>query len=643
MLVPDCGGASCAAVDATTYSGSGIGVWRYNNSSGTDARIDINISGVSAGKVATLVFSNGSEATASAPSSGVLASPATASPARADAGTSLGTDAGSRGLDDSHAQMLEKNRAFAAGLIGSGTGAKSAAADLISTRSAAVTRLSFSPAVGTTRTWIDNAPSTPVAYSTSVQFVCSLPSGRDVVWWVDPTIVSSGKFTAAAWSAALSAMQTSYCGSTGGLVQLTALLGDVWGPGSSRYTNLIQDTPGSPQNVNVVLLNVPASSTWAGYFFGGNNLLKTASASSNEALAFFINADQVKLDINFVTSTLLHESTHMVNFYQRSVVRGVIHDTWLEETSAMMTEDIVVPTVVNGYDKILVERLPAYLATGGNVSYINWPTLANSAPNYAIGGGFGAFLNRRYGLSIYQQLVTSCSDGVSANAALTSYACLEGLIQAGGGVSFSDEFARFGATALGQLPVIGTPRGYGYPATVAGAYSLQAKDLSAVAIAAAAARIPGLAATSHTYQRDTCRRKNQLRAQRCDRARQHNINGGHQMSMPKIPFSGIGLLRWVLAVALLALGACVNGASDPVAGGASVSISGNLTLKGSEPGAWWAVTDDQGRIWKITSPTPDQVAMFQRAQNHRVSIEGRRQEKYLNFEQIRPSRVTTMP
>jgi hypothetical protein len=251
-------------------------------------------------------------------------------------------------------------------------------------------------------------------------------------------------------------------------------------------------------------LNVPASAGWAGYFFAGNNLLKTPSNSSNEALAFFINANQVKADLNFATSTLLHESTHMVNFYQRTIALGMLHDTWLEETSAMMTEDIVTPAVVpagvGGYNKILSYRLRDYLLTGGNVSYITWPTLLDSSPNYAIGGGFGAFLNRRYGLSIYQQLVTSCSD--DGTSALT-YACLDGLIKANGGTSFSDEFSRFGATAFGQFPAVGTPAGYGYPSTVAGAYTLQAKDLSPLSLAAPASLTSGYTATSHTYQRDT--------------------------------------------------------------------------------------------------------------------------------------------
>lgn len=501
-LVPDCTGVSCGAVNANTYSGTGIGVWRYDNISGSAATINVNIAGVDAGKVATLIFSNGSQAAATAPASGILASPVTPSPVLADSGLFSVAVAEHQQQDDAHAQMLEKNRAISAGLIRSRTTAK-AAADLLSASSAAVTRLSFSPSVGVTKSWIDNFPATPVAYSASVQFVCPLPSGRNVVWWIDPTIVSSGKYTAAELSKALGAMQTSYCGSAGGLAQLNTLLGDVWGSAASKYADVIQDAPGSLQDINVVLLNVPASSGWAGYFFGGNNLLKASFSSSNEALAFFINVDQIKIDLKFATSTLLHESTHMVNFYQRSVARAVIHDTWLEETSAMMTEDIVTPAVVGGYNKILSYRLPIYLGTGGNVSYINWPTLANSEPNYAIGGGFGAFLNRRYGLSIYQQLVTACSDGIPATPALTSYSCLDGLIKANGGSSFSNEFSRFGASALGQLPAVGTPAGYGYPSIVAGAYTLQAKDLSTLFLAAPASLTSGYAATSHTYQRDT--------------------------------------------------------------------------------------------------------------------------------------------
>jgi Peptidase M30 len=507
VLSPACSGADCAALDGSTYSGAGVGIWRYDNSSSQAVSIDVGIAGVRAGNAATLVFTNGMEGSSGPPSPGALAS---APDALATAFEPVPSSAsiGVPSEDDAHAQMQEKNRALAMIM------ARAPAAPRVSPDSAQSSILSagsplFSPATGTSRSWIDNVPAPPVSYTTTVQSVCA-SGGRNIVWWVDPTAVSSGKVS----PAALLAMQNSYCDSgSGGLTRLTALLGQVWGP-EPKDARLIPETIGGPrQDVNVVLLNTPATAEWAGYFFGGNNLLKSSllagSSSSNEALAIFINANQVMKDLNFATSTLLHESTHMVNFFQRPVLRGVVHDTWLEETSAMMTEDIVSPAVIpppaGGYNKILNYRLPTYLAAGGGVSYINWPTLSSAEPFYGMGGGFGAFLNRRYGLSIYQGLVTSCIDGRAATAtspAQTSLTCLDQMIRAQGGSGFRDELSRFGATVFSQLPAAGVPAGFGYPSVRAGAYTLQAKDLSAVGLAAP--KTPGaeFPATSHFYQRD---------------------------------------------------------------------------------------------------------------------------------------------
>lgn len=102
-------------------------------------------------------------------------------------------------------------------------------------------------------------------------------------------------------------------------------------------------------------------------------------------------------------------------------------------------------------------------------------------------------------------------------------------------------------------------------------------------------------------------------------------------------------LRWALAAGLLALAACVNDAGAPAPESIDVSISGQLTLKGPEPSIWWAVTDEEGRVWKISSPTPEQQAILEKAQNQQVSIEGRRLQKDLDFEQIAPVRITPTP
>jgi hypothetical protein len=123
------------------------------------------------------------------------------------------------------------------------------------------------------------------------------------------------------------------------------------------------------------------------------------------------------------------------------------------------------------------------------------------------------------------------------------------------------------------------------------------------------------------------------------------------MKAPEFASREVDWLRCLLMGLVLAVTACSNGIANPghedayanANVSANVSVSGQLTLKGSQPGTWWAVTDDQGRVWKITSPTPEQIAIFEKAQNRRISIEGRRQAKYLSFEQIQPSSVVVAP
>lgn len=108
------------------------------------------------------------------------------------------------------------------------------------------------------------------------------------------------------------------------------------------------------------------------------------------------------------------------------------------------------------------------------------------------------------------------------------------------------------------------------------------------------------------------------------------------------PFAGAVLVRGALALGLLVLAASAGHACEGT-GLPAVHISGPLTLKGSEPGTWWAVTDDEGRIWKIASPPPELEAIFEKIQNQRISVEGCQLEKELNFEQIEPYLINSVP
>jgi hypothetical protein len=508
---------NCSA-PVVSSSSSSANVWSYSNTTVNSTSTAFLLTGVLPGQSVTFIFSNGAASAATVPSFGASPEPLQFSVAAAmeqSASTARPT-ALDEHSDEMHSRLQESNRQIAQKLrrTNSTLASTAAAFELFTPRP----RSLEAPALGTTKTWVDAPPSSAVTnYSTSAQAACLVPNGRNVVVWVDPVAQSLGKVTASS----VASIANTYCGTNGGFDQVTRLLGDAWGASAAqKYIDVIQDSP--LQDINIVVVNAPANAGWAGYFWGGNNVLKTSEPNSNQALVFFINANQLKQDVNFTLSTLLHETTHMVNFYQRAILQGYQHDTWLEETSAMMTEDIITPTTVckpdsSGYNKIASYRLPKYLQTGGAVSYVNWPTLTDSGPNYAIGGAFGAFLNRRYGLSIYQKLITNCHDTyASATAANTSYACLDNLIKtnintSGSlGIGFADEFARFGTSIFGALPAVGAPPGYGYPSVSHSGYTLMPIDVSAMVSlnpawlpATAAPLVNGFTAATHTYLRDT--------------------------------------------------------------------------------------------------------------------------------------------
>jgi hypothetical protein len=54
----------------------------------------------------------------------------------------------------------------------------------------------------------------------------------------------------------------------------------------------------------------------------------------------------------------------------------------------------------------------------------------------------------------------------------------------------------------------------------------------------------------------------------------------------------------------------------------AVTIVGVLTRKGPDIDAWWAVTGDDGVIWKLEPANADQVALFQSMQNSRTRVKG---------------------
>ncbi len=494
-----CSGAGCGAASPSRYGGAGVGVWRYRNTGAAAATIRLDLAGLHGGQEVALVFTNGGQASIAPPSFGVATTPLAAPPPAASASTAARAalqvpGAAVRAPEESwHELMLERNRLLAEEL----------ARDLASRRSAtprnALAIPSAPPApqpappVGTSRSWNELFSGPAIAYAATVQATCTLPGGRNAVFWVDPDSTNAGDVTASD----LASYQGVLCGPSGGFARVTNLLGDVWGPAAASAPYLIHDAPGL-QDVNVVFLGVPPGTGWGGYFYGINDYLRSSNAGSNEALALFVNAPNSRGNRNYYQSLLLHELTHMVNFYQRTIARVAHHDTWLEETSAMMTEDLVSPAVIaGGYSPIPSQRIYPYAESGGDVSLVGWSALSIS--HYAMGGALGAFLDRRYGVALYQGLI-DCPAGVGS-----SWICVDGLLRSFGGNGFEDELARFGASTFSGLPATGLPSGFGYPASSTGGLTLAACDLashSGLRQKPAASLGTSFPATSHTYQLD---------------------------------------------------------------------------------------------------------------------------------------------
>ena len=491
VLEVACSGASCGAASPTLHSGSGVGIWRYRNTTASPATIALSIDGVRAGQGALLLFSNGATSPTTLPSPGTLAAPSPlALPPAQPPGAGEQAE-----RDHGHRSMLERNRELALSMrdlprTSRGGGAAAPAALAAPTPT---------PVVGATRTWTDNYPATPVDYPTVVKAVCPLPTGRKAVFWVDPAATAAGNVT----DADLAYFQATFCDATGGYAQVTGMRGDAWGPFVAPWPDVyIQDGPSALLDVHVVFLNVPPGTQWGGYFYSLNNILRSYGsrfARSNEALAFFIAAPGVRSNRSYFASTLLHELTHMVNYYQRSLRKAAPFDTWIEELSAMMTEDVVSPAVTPDHvAKVPTMRVGPYVGEGGGVSLVSWGAGIDTRLYEAV-GSLGAFLDRRYGLAVYANLADCPTTG-------TGVACVDSVIRTAGGTGFEDDLARMGASVYGLLPVGGTPAGYGFPATVAGGFTLGAIDLSPWASSrpATAASLSGaFPATAHTYALDT--------------------------------------------------------------------------------------------------------------------------------------------
>ncbi|SCK59989.1 Peptidase M30 [Variovorax sp. HW608] len=449
----------CAAVNDSTYAGSGTGVWQAANGSSVPVDMPLSISGLN-GQTVTLVFTNESTAAEALPGLVVRSSSEIAATAnKAVVEQPIDED------DAAKDAIREFNRSGFAKLL-----------DPLSKASPSLLK-SMAPsaayAVADQRN-IFLYDRTQRTVQLAAQRATA--DGTTVNLWVetgelDPTRVSS----------ALAARMLDKFAAPGGIYDMLVRVGGpLWGE-----HGMSQLIAGSGQPLDIFIVNFkPDHQPYGlvGYFWGLNNFKAGSGdlALSNESLSLYLDSESLYLDgengIKQIATVMAHEGMHMQNFYRRGVKMGPDYsfDTWLEEMSALMMEDWASFNIDPSHNAIRDSRYPYYLSYNGAGSYncglTEWTPMGASCESYAVTGSFGGFLNRQLGLDFYKALLASA--GVKDSTAILDQAIKSRRPDSGIG----QELRRFAAASAGLIPLGAGIADYSMPARSEDVFSLPAID-----------------------------------------------------------------------------------------------------------------------------------------------------------------------
>ncbi|WP_279213766.1 M30 family zinc metallopeptidase [Delftia acidovorans] len=464
QLTAACSGTACGAANATTYSGQGVGVWSYTNTTQAEQQIPVALTNLGSKQV-TLIYTNNGDA--SVPMPALTLTPPAATTATAQKSLSAAPATGN--------QIPERIRNFKPRLTAADTQARQS----IKPQAAAILP------VGSQRSWFVETGSSKIETRQATlrrQASVPTPTGtRTINVWLEDSEYDAAKVSDAMLD---TLVQRFTSGSDAVYPLITGLSGEPWGAHS--YSNLID--PDQP--LDIVFVNfVPDRTPYGllGYFWSLNNFKADPADPdvkySNQSLSFYMDTETLYLDpaagMTNQISTLSHEFVHMTNFYRRSVQLSkpgtdYAFDTFLEEMSAMMGEDIVAQRVTPGFNSIASGRVPSWLSRSGfNCDPAAW-SADTAAPcfGYDVNGSLGAYLVRQYGVGFYKQLLSNTTSTDSLQV-------LGNAIQQAGGPTLPVAVQRWGAN-IALLPA-DSPSGFGWPARTEQGFTLAAINGSSLA------------------------------------------------------------------------------------------------------------------------------------------------------------------
>lgn len=462
----------CGATSATQFTPGGkAGVWTLENTSEQPVTLPLAISGL-AGANATFALTNLGSTDKTLPDNGMFTQAESKLPAKFDRAASTQEAAQSPRQRD----ITEFNlKGFAKVLERPAT-----SVPRFEQRQAAMRPDFYSAPVGTPHNWIDcqsydnnfNCLDANPYRETTLQAKGTSPSGRVVNIWVENTEFASNKIS----SEFITNMLNQLVKPNGVVESLRTLGGTAWG--AHAYEG--QVIPGANQPLNIVLANLsPNGQPYGvmGYFWAVNNFTHAYVPMSNEALVTFLDTETGYLagsgGAQALMSTLVHEGTHLTNFFRRSVAGGLTpYETWLEEFTAMAAEDIAGYNIDPSYNNVRDDRLPFFLIGDSfNCNLTNFQVDAPKCFGYSVVGSFGGYLVRQLGVPFYKNVL--------ASNAPNSVQMLDDAIKAYRPTSsLNKELAAFAGVTASMTPTSQLPTGAGFPALASEGFNLPGIDLA---------------------------------------------------------------------------------------------------------------------------------------------------------------------
>ena len=202
--------------------------------------------------------------------------------------------------------------------------------------------------------------------------------------------------------------------------RMVDVFGEPWGDRPENNCSLI--SPEHSGHIHILLTDIGNDNSDSGGILGQyiskDNYLKTSEGRSNERIMFYIDSvlfasaypSQAWTITNpwpeKIISTLTHEFQHLINFYQRRVLRGIIDEVWFNEMLSLAAEDLLAnATEVSGPRGIMFDqpsakpvlptssRMNLYICHSDD-SLIQW---TNSPIDYSTSYSLAAYLLRNYG------------------------------------------------------------------------------------------------------------------------------------------------------------------------------------------------------------------------------------------------------